>query len=76
MLDSAFNPLGKVPVLLRPGQTPLFDSGIICAYFDRLHEGRKLIPAEGEARWQALRQPQKSAERRKLLRWAAGCTVK
>lgn len=49
------NPLGKVPVLLRPGETPLFDSDVICAYFDTLHEGRKLIPAAGEARWQALR---------------------
>jgi glutathione S-transferase len=51
----AENPLGKVPVLLRPGFAPLFDSDVICAYFDTLHEGRKLIPAEGEPRWQALR---------------------
>ena len=51
----AENPLGKVPVLLRSGATPLFDSDVICAYFDTLHEGRKLIPAEGEIRWQALR---------------------
>ncbi|MBX9400260.1 glutathione S-transferase [Lysobacter sp. BMK333-48F3] len=51
----AQNPLGKVPVLLRPGQAPIFDSDIICAYLDTLHGGRKLIPAEGEARWHALR---------------------
>jgi glutathione S-transferase len=51
----AENPLGKVPVLLRPGLPPLFDSDIICAYFDTLHEGRRLIPAEGEARWRALK---------------------
>lgn len=51
----AENPLGKVPVLLRPGLSPIFDSDVICAYLDTLHEGRKLIPAEGEARWQALR---------------------
>lgn len=51
----AENPLGKVPVLLRPGLAPLFDSDVICAYFDTLHEGRKLIPSEGEPRWQALR---------------------
>ncbi|MBW8810210.1 MAG: glutathione S-transferase N-terminal domain-containing protein, partial [Lysobacter sp.] len=28
----AQNPLGKVPVLIRPGQPALFDSDIICAY--------------------------------------------
>lgn len=49
------NPLGKVPVLLRDGQPPLFDSDVICAYLDTLHAGRHLIPAQGEARWQALR---------------------
>jgi glutathione S-transferase len=51
----AENPLGKVPVLLRPGATPIFDSDVICAYLDTLHDGRKLIPTSGEARWQALR---------------------
>ena len=51
----AENPLGKVPVLVRPGLPPIFDSDVICAFLDTLHEGRKLIPAEGEARWQALR---------------------
>jgi len=51
----AENPLGKVPVLIRPGLTPIFDSDVICAYLDTLHDGRKLIPVEGEARWQALR---------------------
>jgi Glutathione S-transferase len=50
----AANPLGKVPVLLRPGLPALFDSDVICAYLDTLHAGRKLIPAEGEARWRAL----------------------
>jgi glutathione S-transferase len=51
----AENPLGKVPVLLRPSLSPIFDSDVICAYLDTLHDGRKLIPCEGEARWQALR---------------------
>jgi glutathione S-transferase len=51
----AENPLGKVPVLLRPGLEPIFDSDVICAYLDTLHDGRRLIPPEGEARWQALR---------------------
>ena len=51
----AENPLGQVPVLLRPGEAPIFDSDVICAYFDTLHHGRKLIPESGEARWHALR---------------------
>ena len=51
----AENPLGKVPVLLRPDASPLFDSDVICAYLDTLHDGRKLLPQDGEARWQALR---------------------
>lgn len=51
----AENPLGKVPVLVRPGLPSIFDSDVICAYLDTLREGRRLIPPEGEARWQALR---------------------
>ncbi len=51
----AENPLGKVPVLIRPGLPPIFDSDVICAYLDTLHSGRKQIPLEGESRWQALR---------------------
>lgn len=55
--DAVFaeNPLGKVPVLLRPGEAPLFDSDVICAYLDSRHSGRKLIPETGEERWRALR---------------------
>ena len=51
----AENPLGKVPVLVRPGLPSIFDSDVICAYLDTLHEARRLVPPEGEARWQALR---------------------
>jgi glutathione S-transferase len=51
----AENPLGKVPVLLRPGAPAIFDSDVICAYLDTLHGGRKLIPQSGEERWNALR---------------------
>jgi glutathione S-transferase len=49
------NPLGKVPVLLRDGAPALFDSDVICAYLDTLHDGPRLIPDSGEARWHALR---------------------
>ncbi|KAM5463372.1 hypothetical protein MauCBS54593_007580 [Microsporum audouinii] len=53
--DIEENPLGKVPVLLRPNLPPIFDSNVICEYLDTLHAGTPLIPAQGEARWQALR---------------------
>jgi glutathione S-transferase len=54
--DAVFaeNPLGKVPVLIRPGQKPIFDSDVICAYLDTLAGACRLIPPEGEARWNAL----------------------
>jgi glutathione S-transferase len=51
----ASNPLGKVPVLLRTGLSPLFDSSVICAYLDTLHKGTPLFPEEPERRWAALR---------------------
>ena len=51
----AQNPLGQVPVLIRQGLPPLFDSDVICACLDTLHTGRRLIPPEGESRWRALR---------------------
>ncbi|MBB4183703.1 glutathione S-transferase [Sinorhizobium terangae] len=50
----AENPLGKVPVLLRAGGPAIFDSDVICAYLDTLHDGRRLIPESGEVRWNAL----------------------
>ena len=51
----AVNPLGKVPVLITPEAGAIFDSLVICDYLDGLHNGARLIPAEGRARWQALR---------------------
>lgn len=51
----AVNPLGKVPVLITPDAGAIFDSLVICDYLDGLHGGRRLIPAHGSARWQALR---------------------
>ncbi|WP_026186586.1 glutathione S-transferase family protein [Ensifer sp. BR816] len=50
----AENPLGKVPVLLRADAAPIFDSDVICAYLDTIHGGRRLVPEDGESRWQAL----------------------
>jgi glutathione S-transferase len=66
------NPLGKVPVLIRPDLPSLFDSDVICAYLDEQHSGRKLIPSAGEARWLALRlqaAAQGLADTAILLRW-------
>ena len=66
------NPLGKVPVLIRPGLTPLFDSDVICAYLDTQHGRPQLIPTNGEARWQALRLQavaQGLAESGSAIRW-------
>ena len=68
----AANPLGKVPVLIRPGLPAIFDSDVICAYLDGLHAGRRLLPEEGEARWNALRHQalaQGLAETGIALRW-------
>lgn len=49
------NPLYKVPTLVTDGGEVLYDSPVICAYLDSLHDGAKLMPPSGGARWQALR---------------------
>jgi glutathione S-transferase len=49
------NPLSKIPVLVLDDGTPLFDSRVICEYFDTLHDGAKLVPAAGPERWRVLR---------------------
>ncbi|MFQ5954137.1 MAG: glutathione S-transferase family protein [Kiloniellales bacterium] len=49
------NPLSKVPTLIADDGEGLFDSPLICEYLDSLHDGARLIPADGPARWQALR---------------------
>ncbi|MCM5677927.1 glutathione S-transferase [Schlegelella sp. S2-27] len=52
----AVNPLGKVPVLVRPEAPALFDSTVICEYADTLaDEPGRLVPTAGEARWRVLR---------------------
>ncbi len=48
------NPLGKVPALATDDGRVLCDSPVICEYLDSLHDGNKLYPAEGIARWDAL----------------------
>lgn len=50
----ADNPLSKIPTLVREDGSTLFDSTVICEYLDDQAAGA-LFPAQGEARWQALR---------------------
>ena len=49
------NPLNKVPTLLLDDGTALYDSVVICEYFDSIGRGPKLFPTNGAARWDALR---------------------
>lgn len=49
------NPLGKVPVLILPDGTALFDSIVICEYLADLNEEPRLIPPKGPERYKALR---------------------
>ena len=45
----------KVPTLVIEGGQSLFDSRVITEYLDTLHGGARLFPADGPARWTALR---------------------
>ena len=49
------NPLSRIPTLVFGDGSVLYDSVVICEYFDSLHDGPKLFPPEGAARWRALR---------------------
>ena len=51
----AANPLGKIPALLLADGTSLYDSPVICEYLDTVGTGARLLPADGPARWSALR---------------------
>ena len=42
----AENPLGRVPVLIRPGLPPIFDSVVICEYLDKLIESYDWLERE------------------------------
>jgi glutathione S-transferase len=49
------NPLGKIPSLTLDDGSALYDSPVICEYLDSLHDGARMFPAAGPARWTALR---------------------
>jgi glutathione S-transferase len=51
----AQNPLGKIPTLVLPDGTVLYDSYVILEYFDSISAGARLFPADGAARLAALR---------------------
>lgn len=44
------NPLGKIPTLISDKGDAVYDSTVICAFLDTLHDGPKMIP-QGDARW-------------------------
>lgn len=50
------NPLSMVPTLVLDDGSSLYDSAVICAYLDSRHDGARMIPFEGDRRWQALRE--------------------
>jgi glutathione S-transferase len=49
------NPLSKIPTLVLDDGTALYDSSVICEYFDQLHDGPKLFPQTFGERMTALR---------------------
>lgn len=50
----AHNPTGRIPTLVLDDDTALFDSRVICEYFDHISPTAKLYPAPGPERWHAL----------------------
>src|SRR5262245_14258742 len=53
---SRANPLNKIPALELEGGEVLYDSAVICEYFDTLvPEGQRLVPAAGIERFRTLR---------------------
>ena len=51
----AHNPLNKIPTLVLENGEVLFDSRVICEYFDSLTTGPRLFPSNPAERWVALR---------------------
>ena len=49
------NPAGMIPTLIRDDGSTLFDSLVICEYFDSHAATPRLFPKQGEPRWTALR---------------------
>jgi glutathione S-transferase len=50
----AFNPLRKIPVLVRDDHVAIYDSPVILEYLDWLAGGGRVIPTEPDARFNVL----------------------
>lgn len=48
------NPLGRIPTLVLDDETVITGSSLICAWLDEQHDGPRLIPASGPAKWDVL----------------------
>jgi len=48
------NPLGKIPTLVLDDGRSIFDSLVICLYLDSIATSSKVIPGDGDARWDAM----------------------
>lgn len=51
----SINALNKIPTLVLSDGSSVFDSRVICEYFDSVGTGPSLFPLSGPARWDALR---------------------
>ena len=49
------NPLNKIPTLITDDGMVLFESVVVCEYFDSFNKGAKLFPTDPKLRWPALR---------------------
>jgi len=49
-----FNPLGKIPALVRDDGSVLYDSPVICEYLDAQFGGGRLLPASGDLRYRVM----------------------
>lgn len=48
------NPASKIPTMVLDDGTVLFDSRVICAYLDSIHDGKKLMPRSGMKRFETM----------------------
>ena len=48
------NPTGKIPTMVLDDGSVLFDSRVICAYLDSIHDGKKLMPRSGVKRFEIM----------------------
>jgi glutathione S-transferase len=56
----AKNGLNKLPTLILSDGSALYDSRVICEYFDATGSGTKLYPQPGDDRWDTLRRQAQS----------------